>query len=156
MGKPLTDDERARIADAIRKGSPRNQIARDFGRSPGTVSAIAKAHELTFDRSATKHATEARQADNQAKRAELIAGMLDDAAMIRRWFREPATYSGISKTGEVVTYRLDHPTFSDIRNIAVSVKVLTDAALNLEKINGPIGSDGAEVDRWLIAMMGKA
>src|SRR5688500_5983787 len=74
----IPDDEREAIAAAIREGRPRNEIAREFNRSAGTVSNIATEFGLTdaFDRSATKNATEARQADNQALRAELSHRLL--------------------------------------------------------------------------------
>jgi hypothetical protein len=63
VAKPITAEERQEIIRAIRSGCSRNEIARQFKRSPSVVTGIAKAEGLNFDRSMTKKATEARQAD---------------------------------------------------------------------------------------------
>lgn len=75
----LTDEERDQIADAIRAGKSRNEIARAFDRSAGTVTKIAKDRGLEFDRSLTADATRARQADAARLRAEIEAEMLAGA-----------------------------------------------------------------------------
>lgn len=72
MPAPLDPDKRNAIADAIRAGGTRNQIARDHGVSGATVTSIAKTENLTdaFDRSATKEATAASVVDGALWRRE--------------------------------------------------------------------------------------
>ncbi|MFF2275985.1 hypothetical protein [Agromyces sp. NPDC058126] len=69
------------VADAIRAGEGRNQIARSFGVSSGSVSKIAREYRLSFDddwRTAT--ATEAHRVDAALARLtreeELIGELL--------------------------------------------------------------------------------
>ncbi|MCI2424110.1 helix-turn-helix domain-containing protein [Saccharopolyspora sp. K220] len=54
------------------QGKTRNDIAREIGRSPSTVSRLAHAAGLSFDRSKTAAATQAKQRDNAARRADLV------------------------------------------------------------------------------------
>ncbi|MGI5153611.1 hypothetical protein [Microbispora sp. CA-102843] len=87
MPRPLDPDKRAAILDDIKAGHARNVIAREHGVSAGTVTNIARAAGLThaFDRSATKRATEAAQADAASERATLAAESLAAArAALRR------------------------------------------------------------------------
>lgn len=158
-GSPLTADERAGIVEAIRGGRQRNEIAREFGRAAGTITKIAQAEGLSFDRSATQVATEARRADNAAKRAELIAGMYDDARRLRTQMFAPAVerkafvVSGGKDAGsmiEVIDIDLEQPTFADKRNIAVSVKVLVDGAKGLEAVDE---SGGIEAKGMLVRLV---
>lgn len=159
MAPKLADDERAAITEAIRAGGSRAEVARRFGRSPDTVGRIAQAEGLSFDRSATQVATEARRADNAAKRAELISGMYDDARRLRRQMFAPAVerkamvVSDGSEMGshvEIVDIELEQPTFGDKRNIAVSVKVLADGAKGLEAVDE---SGGVEAKGMLVRLV---
>lgn len=47
---PLTPEQRAAVADDIRAGMGRNAIARKHGISAGSVTNIARAEHLWFDR----------------------------------------------------------------------------------------------------------
>ncbi|MEV1202799.1 hypothetical protein [Microbispora rosea] len=85
QGRPLDPDLRAAILDDIRAGKTRNEISRDRGVSPSTVSRLATANGLSFDRSMTKAATEAAQADAASDRATLATESLAAArAALRR------------------------------------------------------------------------
>lgn len=78
MPPPLDPQLRAAIAEAIKAGGKRNEIAREHGVSPSTVSKIARDDGLTsaFDRTQTKNATEAARADNAARRAQLAEKLI--------------------------------------------------------------------------------
>lgn len=147
----LTDDERQAIADDIRNGHPRNEIARRHNRSQGTVSAIARDIGCVFDRAETECATRARQRDNRARRAELATGMLEDALRLRAGLFAEVECVAVSKDGDVVRYRLAKPTPADQRNLAVAVKVLADGATSLEQVDSNEG-DFSAVGQWLAAM----
>ncbi|WP_221761289.1 helix-turn-helix domain-containing protein [Kibdelosporangium aridum] len=64
----ITDADHDRVRELHAEGKTRNDIARAIGRSPSTVTGIARKLGLTFDRSATAAATHARQIDNRARR----------------------------------------------------------------------------------------
>jgi transposase-like protein len=137
MAKPLTDDERERIADAIRSGKARNEIAREFGRSPSTITAIAVENDLSFDRSATKEATEARKADVDARMLALMEDLLGDAERMRTQLWKPCTiHSFGGKDNTYASKRIPEPTFADKRNIVGSVRMLTTTVTD---IRGRIG-----------------
>ena len=76
---PVQPEERARVEGLIRDGVPRNEIARRTGLGAATVSRIADAAGLTFDRSATAEATRARVLDLADARTRLIAGAVRNA-----------------------------------------------------------------------------
>jgi hypothetical protein len=74
----LTDAQRLRIMDMVRAGRGRNEIAREIGVSGGTISRVASKAGLTFDRTETRRATDARSADAKARRTVLSLAMLGD------------------------------------------------------------------------------
>src|SRR5690606_29394390 len=78
---PIPDHKRQAILADIKAGKARNAIAREHGVSPSTVTNIAKSAGMTdaFDRSQTKRATEAAQADNAAIRAIISRRLLEKA-----------------------------------------------------------------------------
>lgn len=72
----ITDAQRQQVTDLHARDLSRNEIARIVGISAGSVTSICKAAGLSFDRSATKRATEARQVDLAAARVRLAEKML--------------------------------------------------------------------------------
>lgn len=76
----LTDAERVRILELHGEGVSRNAIAREVGRSVGSVTNVVTGAGRTFERSEeTVQATRAAQQDNAAKRAALETRLLDKA-----------------------------------------------------------------------------
>lgn len=69
--RPVTDETRASVERLFGQGLGRNDIARELGIAAGTVTKIAQAAGLSFDRKLTALATAARQVDLAADRAEL-------------------------------------------------------------------------------------
>ncbi|MGP4019968.1 helix-turn-helix domain-containing protein [Saccharopolyspora sp. 5N708] len=69
--RPVTEQERERVRELHAQGKTRNAIAKIMGRSPGTISTIARELGLAFDRSATAAASAAKAADNKARRVEI-------------------------------------------------------------------------------------
>lgn len=53
MPRPITDADRERVRELHVQGKTRNDIAREIGRAPSTVSKPARALGLPFDRSKT-------------------------------------------------------------------------------------------------------
>lgn len=72
MARPIPEEERERIIAEFATGKSCNQIAREFGRSPGLVSRLAREVGHDFERSQTKKATRARVTYDRARRVALI------------------------------------------------------------------------------------
>jgi hypothetical protein len=150
----MTQAERDRVAELHAAGKSRAAIARELKRSPSTVGRVADALGLSWDRTATAAATEARQVDLAARRAELAATLLDDAFRLRDRLWAPYVDKVVAgQFAEVVTVRHDLPPAAETRNLITSVAVAIDKHLALVKADADQGG-GAEVDRWLAAMTG--
>ncbi|SNR32946.1 hypothetical protein [Blastococcus mobilis] len=138
MPPPLDPAKRAAIADAIRAGGQRNAIAREHGVSPSTVTTIATQEGIdgAFDRTATKRATEARNADTSARRAELKSLLVEDAHRLRAQLWQPCTmhnFGGKDNTHNSID--LPQPTFEQQRNIMTSVGIAVQRVADLEKLD---------------------
>lgn len=71
QGRPLEPAKRAAIIADLKAEKLCNQIAREHGVSPSTVSKIAQENGRDFERSKTKRATESRTVDHHADRIRL-------------------------------------------------------------------------------------
>lgn len=80
MAKPISRNEEKSIIKAIKAGKKRNEIAKQFKRSAGSISRIAKKHDMNFDRSITKKATEAKQYYSKQDRMNLLKKGFEKAA----------------------------------------------------------------------------
>ncbi|MFC8265393.1 hypothetical protein ACFUIZ_06680 [Streptomyces cinereoruber] len=78
-----TPDPHTQALDLARAGHGRNEVARLTGVPPTTVSRLAAEAGVTFDRTATAAATEARVIDSKAKRALLGGELLEDISQAR-------------------------------------------------------------------------
>ena len=79
MPKALAPDVRDRIISLLHEGHGCNEIARQVACSPSTVTKLARAEGVTFERSQTKKATVARRDYAQAERLELLNAGFDKA-----------------------------------------------------------------------------
>lgn len=138
MPPPLDPDKRQAIAQAIRDGGKRNEVARHFQVSPSTVTTIAKNEGIdgAFDRTATKRATEARNADTSSRRAALKGLLVEDAHRLRAQLWEPCVmhnFGGKDNTHNSI--ELPQPTFEQQRNIMTSVGIAVQRVADLEKLD---------------------
>lgn len=81
MAKRIPDDERERIIAAFSSGKSCNQLAKEFGRSPQTISNIARSVGHQFGYLNAIHAHEARKAYGAEWRAnarQKLADAFDD------------------------------------------------------------------------------
>ncbi|WKU03741.1 helix-turn-helix domain-containing protein [Micromonospora sp. HUAS LYJ1] len=153
-GRPVTQDDYDRVRALHAEGLSRNAIGRQLRRSGKTISEIAVELGLTFDRTQTKVATEARVADAKAKRAALALDLLDDAARLRQQLWEQASY--VDHGGKEyfrVDWTLKEPTFADKQRILSSVGIAVDRAVKLDEYDKADASVSG-VDAWLAAMTG--
>lgn len=121
----ITPQQREAIANAIRAGQGRNEIARDHNVSVGSVTNIAREIGRPFDRSATKAATDARIADAAAGRTSLANKSLDVAARL------------LERLGELAEEA------SDVRDVAIAYGIATDKHLQLARFDSDDGAGEA-------------
>jgi transposase-like protein len=142
---PLDPAKRAAIAEDIKAGKKRNEIARIHGVGAGTVTRIAQLEGLSFDRSETENATRAVQLDNKARRTALAARLLNKAAELLDLMDEP--YLVHSFGGRDNSYNeqlLDRAPASDLRNLMTSAAVAIDKHAVLEKLDVDSGAASAK------------
>ncbi|MGQ4355263.1 hypothetical protein [Streptomyces drozdowiczii] len=81
----LSEEQRAAVLEAARRpGASRNGVARETGVSEGSVTAICTAAGISFDRSLTAAAVQARVIDLKAARVGLAATLMDDVQLARQ------------------------------------------------------------------------
>jgi hypothetical protein len=150
---PVTDDERSAIVEAIRKGTARNEIARQFERGVGTISRIALSEGLSFERAAeTAAANEARQADLAIRRANLRDRLLDEAERTLAQFREPHVLIGWHQ-GVAHEHPIPEPDPKAKQHLALALAILIDKATVLDRQDS---QDVTAVDAWLRSITGGA
>lgn len=135
--RPITDEDRQRVAELHAAGENRNAIARAIGRSGATVSKIAAELGLDFDRSAVKAATEARTADARARRTALMLDLLEDAQKLRQRLWVETTYidhGGRDFTREVWTQ--PEPTAQDKLKLMQAASTAINSSLRLDERDG--------------------
>ncbi|GAB3224170.1 hypothetical protein GCM10027447_12520 [Glycomyces halotolerans] len=145
MPPRIPDDKRAEILKDIESGKlSRNAIARKHHVGPATVSRIADEARLDqpFDRTETKNATEARQADNRARRAELSSRMLKKAGQLLDQMDRPhLAHSFGGKENSYNEHLLDKPPTGDLRNLMITAATAIDKHVVLEKVDADTGAE---------------
>lgn len=142
----VTDEERAEIRRLHAEGHGRNEIARRIGRGTRTVSIIAEAYGLTFDRTRTAIATEARVIDAKARRAALVQRAYARAEKLFQRLEADEdggfTYTATTING-IETEHLDHVPGQEEKALAASISSYLTQAARLEQIDGDPGLDAA-------------
>lgn len=155
MARPITDTDRTAVRRLHGQGMSRNDIARKLGRSPSTVTKIARDLDLSFDRAAeVAVATEVRRADLASRRTALAAALQDDAEKLRAQLWEPCVIGAFGGKDNIWSEtRLDKPTFADQRAILAATGTAIDRSLKLTPAEG---GEGAEQVRSMLGALGEA
>lgn len=149
MAPKLSDTERQAIRADIEAGElSRNAIALKHNRSLGTVTRIAQAEigDTAFDRSKTKHATRAREADSAARRAGITAALLDDVDFFRDKFRQDWTKTLVVPGAGTARVEADSAEIATgLQRLMTSVGIALDKHMALDKHDaGDAGSEEAK------------
>lgn len=145
MQTPITQAERDKIVALHAAGHTRNDIAKQTGRAAGSITKIVTDLGLSFDRSATKAATEAKVADGRARRAALMLDLLADAARLRAQLFAPCVVHAFGgKENTYAEHELNEPTFADKRNIVQAVSTAISTSLRLDQHDADSGADDAK------------
>ena len=152
---PVTDAERARVAELHAEGLSRAAIARKVGRSPTTVGRIAEAAGLSFDGTKTAAATARKQLDNRSRRAALIERAYDRAAAVLDRLEAEGGYdaTGTATNGTTVVTRVPAPPAHDVKALAGAFSTLVGSAARLEAVDS--GQD-VENAKSLLGQLGVA
>jgi putative ribosome biogenesis GTPase RsgA len=119
------------------QGVTRNDINRQTGYSTAWISNVVRDAGLTFARGdRVKAATEAKTADNKARRAKLVGRMYDRAETLLNRLEAP-TFDALVPTGPGIqsARELNFVPAGEERNLATSIAVYLDKAMLLEKVD---------------------
>lgn len=104
MTKPVGDEERARIVAMLRDGMTQGQVAKETGRGKATISRVANTEGIDSERSATKKATETKQAIAEIDRMEIIGlGLRTGAELLRSYQDREASIENIRAYKDLMT-----------------------------------------------------
>ncbi|MFJ6566236.1 helix-turn-helix domain-containing protein [Streptomyces sp. NPDC091292] len=151
--KPVTDEEKQRVCELHAQNIGRNEIARQLGRAPRTISLIAAELELEFDPTMTEAATRARVAQLAALRSQLALDLTHDAIRLSGAIWEPATvYNFGGKDNVYRAKQVPEPPADAKRNLMTSAGIAIEKSLRL--VPPETDTEGlAAVDAWLRGMM---
>lgn len=146
MAKPgLPPEDRQRILDLHATGMSRNDIARETGRSGSTVTKVIHDAGLTFDRSTTAAATQAKKVDAAALRAQLELDYLADAQRLREQLWQPCTaFNFGGKDNTYAEKQLTEPVFADKLKIMQASTTASNASLRIEQSRADGGTTMAK------------
>ena len=151
----LSDETRARIIALAQQELPVRAIAAEVGCSIGSVSNVCRLAGISLDRGRTRAATEARQADARAARAELAADLValarDELARLRRPHTE---YWGVGGSEPVVLSQLmSEPPPRARRDLITGAMAPVDRHVKLTAVDAGRGAGLSAVDDWLTWLM---
>lgn len=153
-GNSIRGERRQQVIDLVNQGLPRNQVAERTGLGRGTISGIAKAEGLTFDRERTRVATEARQVDNKARRAQLSAALLDQInAVLARANADRHKRIFKAEYGAEYVKEIDFVPPDELKALLTSLGTLITGHLKLDAHDSDEHGLAA-VDEWLKGMLG--
>jgi hypothetical protein len=149
-----TRQQREKVTELHGKGLGRNTIARELKISAGQVTGIAQELGLSFDRTATKVATEARKADLADRRTRLEAQYLDDAERLRgQVFSAHEYIDHGGKEFVEVRWMQDEPTPTDKLKLMQASRAALDGSLKLTQLEA---ASGDEPVKALLVELGRA
>lgn len=142
MAHHVTQDDRDRVAALHAAGKGRNEIARALDVSAGTVTNIARALGLSFDRSETAAATAAKVVDLKARRAAIQARLIARAEKVLDRL-EGDTYTALVKTagGAEEVRELHFVPARDEKDLQYVVGGYLIADERLQRASGDSGED---------------
>jgi len=153
----VTDAEKAEIVRLHGIGVGRNEISRQIGRAPRTVSIVCAAEGLVFDVTMTEEATRHRVAQLADRRAMLAEALQDDAERLTAQMWEPAKVFNIGgAANKYVEHDVDEPPADAKKALMAAAGMAIDRSLKLVPPEREDLEGLAAVDQWLRGMMPSA
>ncbi|MFE4918999.1 hypothetical protein [Streptomyces sp. NPDC056661] len=145
MARTFSPEDEETLRQLHGENLSRNEIARQMDWAVGTITSHAKRLGLSFDRSATRAAVEARQIDLTARRQANIEGAYDlaDEARVRALTRYEL--NGFDHLGNPVTRTVRRPPAREYKDFTQAWSTAMTTAVKLEQVNaGDVGRDEAQ------------
>lgn len=125
MAKPISPQERDRIIAEFATGKPCKQIAREFQRSPDTISRIARTVGHQFGRTNLENARAANLAYGAERRANIRLKTVEIIEDRLRDFNRPTLVYSFGGKGNIYNERtLEKPDARTMRDLAQTVSTL--------------------------------
>ncbi len=152
--RALNEDDYRRVAELHAEGLGRNEIARQIGRAPRSVSIIAGKLGLVFDVTMTEEATRHRVAQLADRRAMLAEALQDDAERLSAQLWEPAKVFNIGGSANKYTeHAVDEPPADAKKALMAAAGIAIEKSLKLVPPEREDLEGLAAVDQWLRGMM---
>jgi transposase-like protein len=155
VAKPLTDDERQRIIELLGQGKTCRDIAAELGRSPTTISSIAKEIGHVFGQSNASRAHEARSAYGAERRAATMAKFHQRADELLDAME--GSYLVFNFGGRDNTYEehtLKSPPVEAKRQLMQAARDAMRTVLDVDRHDNRNDEDVDAVSRWLRDIVG--
>jgi hypothetical protein len=147
---PWQDSETRRLRALHGRGYSLCEVARRMGRQKSTVSLHAKKLGLGWNRERTQAATSAKQADNRARRAELLEWLTERALVTtRRLDCEPFVTCTRTPNG-TITNTLEYVPADDEITL---IKAIAAEVAAIERIARIDGDRSCDEDRSVLARL---
>lgn len=157
MAKPLTDTERERIADLCRQGKTCTAIAREVGRSPDTISRIARQIGHRFGHTNAARAREARSAYSAERRAELAARFTEEAERLLDQMHQPhLAFNFGGKDNDYNERTLPEPPVEAKRMLMQAAREAIRTVLDIDRHDNRADHGASVVDDWLRSVIGES
>lgn len=155
MAKPLDDDERQRIVQLIESGKGCAETAKLVGRSPDTVSRIARSIGWTFGVTNLARAHEARSAYSQDRRAQIAARATERAEeMLEKMSGAYLVFNFGGRDNTYEEHTLDAPPTEAQRAMAQTFRDLMRTVLDIDRHDNRADEGLSAVDEWLRGIVG--
>lgn len=141
--RPVTDETRAEVARLHGLGIGRNEIGRIMGIAAGTVTKIAQAAGLDFDRTMTALAVEAQRIEMADERATISRMLLVQARKSLELMDAPHLLTNFNKDGAYDERLLPEATPEARRNHVVAAGVALQHHTALVKVDAGRDSEAA-------------
>lgn len=143
MPSPIPPETRAAVeADLEAENGSTREIAERYGISPASVSRIGAAAGIALDRSKTKNATEAAEADNAAVRAQLSKRFLAEAvSALDALHTEHRAHNFGGKDNTYREKMLPEPPTGDKRNLMIIAATAVDKSMALDRHDSGAGAE---------------
>ncbi|MFT9059512.1 MAG: hypothetical protein ABF408_08715 [Bifidobacterium aquikefiri] len=105
---------------------------------------------LSFDRTKTKNATKAKQADAAALRADLKLRLLHEAGLMLDSLHKPFLLGGLGgRDNSYSEHVMPSPPPAEMRNLMTSVGIALQRSIELEKIDQQSETSVTVIDEYL-------
>lgn len=148
-----TDEESTRLTELHAAGESLTFIAKEMQRSTETIHRHSERLKLSWDRSRTAKAAEAKHVDNKARRARIEEQLLVKSEDMLAQLDEPAiVYSFGGQFNEYAEHELDKPDPVAQKHIVQALAAALNAANKLHEMNA--GQQAEKAVSALVQMQG--